>query len=141
MEIPEGYKDMMIMVFSVHAQKPQEVRDKYELFLDSLLYEEEKRNEYTNVRLEAFKTADANGDGVLDREEYNTYIQKMNEWQDAQFGGHNAFTPEQIKQIFDQVSNGTDSISMEAFVHNMQLEGYVFSVMVEDGTFKALEAA
>ena len=42
MEIPEGYKDMMIMVFSVHAKKPADVRDKYESYLNSLLTDEQK---------------------------------------------------------------------------------------------------
>ena len=45
--------------------------------------------------------ADANNDGVLDEQEWNAYCQRMSQWQDEMFGGHNEYTPEQIKQIFD----------------------------------------
>ena len=51
MEVPEGYKEMMIMVFSVHAKKPAEVRDKYEGYLNSLLTNQERQSEYSTVRL------------------------------------------------------------------------------------------
>ena len=139
MEVPEGYKEMMIMVFSVHAKKPADVRDKYEGYLNSLLTDQERQSEYSTVRLQAFQMADANNDGVLDEAEWGTYCERMASWQDEMFGGHNEYSPEQIKHIFDQISKKSGSITKEAFIHNMQLEGYVFGMMVEDGTFKKLE--
>ena len=130
---------MTLMVFSVHAQKPAEVKDKYENYLNSLLTDEQKQAEYSTVRLQAFQVADANNDGQLDEGEWTVYQNRMSEWQDEMFGGHNNFTPEQIKQIFDQISQKSGAITKDMFVQNMQLEGYVFKMMVEDGTFKKLE--
>ena len=51
MEVPEGYRDMMIMVFSVHAKKAADVRDKYEGYLNSLLTDSDRQNEYSTIRL------------------------------------------------------------------------------------------
>ena len=49
MEIPEGYKDMIIMKFSVHAQKPADVKDKYETFLDDCINKEDTKMQYAGV--------------------------------------------------------------------------------------------
>ena len=119
MEVPEGYKEMMIMVFSVHAKKPADVRDKYEGYLNSLLTDQERQSEYSTVRLQAFQMADANNDGVLYEAEWGTYCERMASWQDEMFGGHNEYSQEQIKHIFDQISKNSGSITKEAFIHNM----------------------
>ena len=89
------------------------------------------------IKLQAFAVADVNKDDALDRAEYDAFIQRMSDWQDEMFGGHNDFTPEQVQMIFDQVSQGSGSITKEAFVHEGKLEGYVFGLMVADGTFKS----
>ena len=120
MEIPDGYRDMMTMIFSVHAQKPEEVRAKYYGYQKALATDMVQQGEYTNSNLEAFQVADANNDGALDRAEYDVYIQRMCDWQDEMFGGHNQFTPEQVQMIFDQLSQG-GSITKEAFVQNLEM--------------------
>ena len=94
MEIPDGYKEMTLMVFSVHAQKPADVKDKYESYLNSLLTDDQKQAEYGTVRLQAFQVADANADGQLDEAEWTVYCQRMSEWNDEMFGGHNNYSPE-----------------------------------------------
>ena len=38
--VPDGYKEMILMKFGVHAQKAADVRDKYETFLDDCINKE-----------------------------------------------------------------------------------------------------
>ena len=95
--IPDGYKDMILMKFGVHAQKSAEVRDKYETYLDDCINKEETQMEFAGVKMEKFQAADANNDGALDFAEFKEYHNLMGLWNDEKFGGHDEFSEEQFK--------------------------------------------
>ena len=95
MESPEGYKDMIIMKFSVHAQKPADVRDKYETFLDDCINKEETKMEFVGVKMENFGAAAAGGS--MNFEAFKVYMKAMGDWNDTKFGGHDNFSEEQLK--------------------------------------------
>ena len=81
--IPDGYKDMILMKFGVHAQKAADVRDKYETFLDDCINKDETKMQYAGVKMETFSAADANKDGALDFAEFKAYHALMGKWNDS----------------------------------------------------------
>ena len=114
--LPEGYQQMIMMKFSVHSQKADEVKDKYETFLDQCINNDETKMKFVETRMGLFTSADANADGYLDYDEFKSYYEKLGAWNDSEFGGHDQFTEEQLKSIYDLTCQGdAKGVSLAAF--------------------------